>query len=237
MMRTETLRDAGPALPAPEAVCRCVEEMRAVCRDAWRQGLLSGCNGNASSRLRDGAAGGVLCMTRTGAAKGRLTAADICLLDAATGECLANGPASSEAAVHLALYAARPACAAVLHTHPRRLLALSLVQRDPGEGTAAFLRLPLFEADVWRARLAVAPALAPGTRELADAVAEAAATLPADAGKGGAVWMEGHGLCCFAPSLSAALTMSEELEHLAAVQLLALGAGAGPTPEPVPLPI
>lgn len=218
---------ALPELPAPGLVCRCAEELRAVCRDAWREGLLSGCNGNASLRL--GAAGGkdrgLLCMTRSSAAKGRLTPADLCLLDAATGCCLANGPASSEAAMHLALYAARPQCGAVLHTHPRRLLALSLVLRGRGEGPDALLRLPLYEADVWRARLAVAPALTPGTRELADAVAAAAATLPGAANfAGGAVWMEGHGLCAFAPSLGEALAMSEELEHLAAVQLLTLRA-------------
>ena len=219
------------AMPSPELLCSAVEELRAVCRDAWQEGLLSGCNGNASLRLEpSGACAGLLCMTRTGAAKGRLTPADLCLMDAATGACLANGPASSEAAVHLALYATRPECAAVLHTHPRQLLALSLILRERGEGTAALLRLPLFEADVWRARLAVASALAPGTRELADAVARAAATLPETAVKaaGGAVWMEDHGLCAFAPSLSQALTMSEELEHLAAVQLLTLSAGVAP---------
>ena len=217
----EQIAGAAPAMPGPDALCRCVEELRAVCRDAWQEGLLSGCNGNASMR----AAGDLLAMTRTGAAKGRLSAADICLLDAATGRCLANGPASSEAAMHLALYAARPDCGAVLHTHPRRLLALSLVLRGRGEGPEALLRLPLYEAAVWRARLAVAPALTPGTQELADAVAAAAATLPPEAVKaGGAVWLEGHGLCAFAPNLAAALTMSEELEHLAAVQLLALQA-------------
>ena len=207
--------------PSPEAITCAVEELRAVCRDAWQEGLLSGCNGNASLRLT----GDILCMTRTGAAKGRLTAADICLLDAASGRPLANGPASSEAAMHLALYAARPECRAVLHTHPRRLLALSLVLHARGGGPENLLRLPLYEADVWRARLAVAPALQPGTQELADTVAAAAATLPPDVVKaGGAVWMDGHGLCAFAPNLAAALTMSEELEHLAAVQLLALGA-------------
>ena len=228
-MKNEENMESAPAMPAPELMCRCVEELRAVCRDAWREGLLSGCNGNASVRLGDAATSGgaLLCMTRTGAAKGRLGPADLCLLDAATGRCLANGPASSEAAMHLALYAARPECGAVLHTHPRRLLALSLVLRSRGEGPEALLCLPLFEADVWRARLAVAPALAPGTAELADAVAAAAATVPMSANfAGGAVWMEGHGLCAFAPGLAQALTMSEELEHLAAIQLLTLGAGA-----------
>ncbi|MBD5538856.1 MAG: class II aldolase/adducin family protein, partial [Desulfovibrio sp.] len=148
-MMGATEENGAPAgLPSPELVCRAVEELRAVCRDAWREGLLSGCNGNASLRLDvAGGCAGLLCMTRTGAAKGRLTAADICLLDAATGQCLANGPASSEAAVHLALYATRPECGAVLHTHPRRLLALSLALRERGEGASGLLRLPLYEAE------------------------------------------------------------------------------------------
>lgn len=232
MSNDDSIAGACGEVPAPEAVRGCVEELRRVCRDAWQEGLLSGCNGNASVLLPDGPAGGagrILCMTRTGAAKGRLTAADICLMDAGTGRCLANGPASSEAAMHLALYASLPECRAVLHTHPRRLLALSLVLRARGKASA-MLEIPLYEAGVWRARLAMAPAFAPGSGELADAVAAAATSLPAQAtgASGGAVWMEGHGLCCFAPSLAQALTMSEELEHLASVQLLALGAGALP---------
>lgn len=232
-MKNGNMTPARPAaLPGPEAVCRCAEELRRVCRDAWRGGLLSGCNGNASLRLERSAAAeaepALLCMTRTGAAKGRLTPEDICLLDAVSGRCLANGPASSEAAVHLALYASRPECRAVLHTHPRHLLALSLAGRARGAAEEFLLRMPLYEADAWRARLAFAPAFPPGTGELAAAVAAAAATLPpapAGGAAGGAVWMDRHGLCCFAPSLSLALTMSEELEHLAAIQLLALGGG------------
>ena len=76
------------------------------------------------------------------------------------------------------------------------------------------MRLPLFEADVWRAKLGFAPALPPGTTDLAEAVAEAAK------GKD-AVWMAGLGLCCLGRSLSDALCLAEELEHLAALQILA----------------
>lgn len=115
--------------PNPEDLDVCVEDLRSVCRDAWREGLLSGCNGNASRRLpapRDG----LLCVTRSGAAKGRLTARDCCLVDARTGEIHCGGPASSELGMHLELYRALPHCGAVLHSHPRRLLALSLVVAD-----------------------------------------------------------------------------------------------------------
>ncbi|MDY3809688.1 class II aldolase/adducin family protein [Desulfovibrio sp. PG-178-WT-4] len=202
--------------PNPEDTMAVLEEMRRVCRDAWRQGLLSGCNGNVSCRL-PAPHDGRLCVTRSGAAKGRLTPEDCCLVDVRSGETLSGGPASSELGMHLALYRALPHCRAVLHSHPRHLLALSLVLRNPGD----FLRLPLFEAGVWRARLGFASALPPGSGILALAVADAALKIGAEKPGGAAVWMTGHGLCCWGPTLADALSISEELEHLAAVQLLA----------------
>ena len=68
---------------------------------------------------------------------------------------------------------------------------------------------------MWRARLGFAPALPPGTKELADAVARASLDHPA-------VWMAGHGLCSTGATLAEALCLTEELEHLAAIQLLSL---------------
>ena len=202
---TAPIPEDQPSIPS-----EMVEEFRAVCRDAWKQGLLSGCNGNASRRL-DAHTPGLVCITRSGAAKGRLTAADCCLMDIATGAVVSGGPASTESGMHLAIYRTRPDCNAILHTHPRRLLALSLRLAGRQED---FLRLPLFEAEVWRAKLGFAPALPPGTTELADAVALAASSKDA-------VWMAGHGLCCLGRTLAEALCLAEELEHLAALQILA----------------
>ena len=191
-----------------------VEEIRDVCRDAWTQGLLSGCNGNASRRL-PAPHEGIACLTCTGAAKGRLAPQNCCLVEIASAAPLYGGPASTESGMHLAIYRAKPQCGAILHTHPRRLLALSLRLEKEEEGLEEFLRLPLFEADVWRARLGFAPALPPGTKELADVVARASLDHPA-------VWMAGHGLCSTGATLAEALCLTEELEHLAAIQLLSL---------------
>lgn len=191
-----------------------VEEIRDVCRDAWTQGLLSGCNGNASRRL-PAPHEGIACLTCTGAAKGRLAPQNCCLVEIASAAPLYGGPASTESGMHLAIYRAKPQCGAILHTHPRRLLALSLRLEKEDDGLEDFLRLPLFEADVWRARLGFAPALPPGTKELADAVARASLDHPA-------VWMAGHGLCSTGATLAEALCLTEELEHLAAIQLLSL---------------
>ena len=207
----QTADDADGQRPPQDLPAGVVENFSSVCRDAWTQGLLSGCNGNASQRL-EGAWQGLACVTRTGAAKGRLTTADCCLMNIADGSISLGGPASTESGMHLAVYRARPGCGAILHTHPRRLLALSL---RLGDLEQKFLRLPLFEADVWRARLGFAPALPPGTTELADAVAQAAKDRPA-------VWMAGHGLCSTGTTLADALCLTEELEHLATIQLLSL---------------
>ena len=184
-----------------------------LCRDAWQVGLLRGFNGNASVRLPDD----TMLITRSGCAKGRLREGDACV-QAPNGALLHGGPASSEGRMHLAIYAALPQTRAVLHTHPPRLLALSLrLAAKEGENwREAFLSLPLFEARTWRQRLAFAPALPPGTPELARAVAQAAQTAPA-------VWMEGHGLCCHGENPAFCLDLSEHLEHLAGIQLESMG--------------
>lgn len=184
-----------------------VREMRMICRDAWLQNLLSGSNGNASRRL-DAA----VCITRSGAAKGRLRPQDCCLVRITDGAIISGSRPSSETGMHLAVYGQRPDCTAILHTHPRSLLALGLCLNMPEEN---FLQLPLYEAAVWRAKLAFVPALPPGSAELAEAVGEAARTHPA-------VWLAGHGLCATGKNLAEALCLTEELEHLAAVQLCTL---------------
>ena len=102
-----------------------VRELAEVCREAWHGGMLAGCNGNASCRWQS-PEGERIVITRSGAAKGRLTLQDLCVLDARSGATLYGGPSSSEGLMHLEVYAARPQCGAILHTHPRQLLALAL---------------------------------------------------------------------------------------------------------------
>lgn len=185
------------------------DELRRICLRGWQRGLYSGFNGNASLRI------GTACLlTCSGAAKGDLGPGDLALVDIASGAVLAGGKPSSEGAMHLAIYRARPDAMAVVHTHPPRLLALGTLV-----GPDDMLRLPIYESELLRGQLGFAPAHAPGTQELADAVAAAAVTRDA-------VWMERHGLCCTGPSAARALALAEELEHLAGVQLAVLSAHA-----------
>jgi len=179
----------------------------AACRRAWEYGLLSGTNGNVSLRVP----GAQRCLiTCSGAAKGHLHAGELVTVRMADGTCSARTrKASSELGMHLALYRARSDARAIMHAHPCSLLALSLRTQE-----ADFLRLPLFEAQKLRALLAFVPALPPGTRELALAAADAAVRPEIHA-----LWLHGHGLVCLGGTLTQALALAEELEHLARVQL------------------
>lgn len=191
----------------PAQFMRGFDEMRQILACAWQKDLISGFSGNASMRL----ANGNLLLTAKGAAKGRLLPAQICLATP-EGKLLAGPAASSEAGMHYALYAARPDCGAILHTHPPYMLALAMRSAAMDD----FLKLPLFEADIFRKKLALAPALPPGTDDLARAVADAAQSSEISA-----VWMSGHGLCAFGATLAETLALTEEYEHLARIALLA----------------
>ena len=199
-------------------------ELTRICNLGWQEGMFAALNGNASMRLPS-PHDGLVAVTATGTAKGRLRPEDFCLAEWATGAVLRGGRLSSECAVHQALYEALPdTCRAVLHTHPPKLMALSLVV-----GEADFLNMPLFECDMWRPHLGFVPRIAPGTKELGEAVGQAARELVArnpKAAENGALWLAGHGLCCFGTSLATTLDLSEEMEHLADIQLLTLGAVA-----------
>ena len=204
----------------------------AICREAWASGLMAGFNGNVSCRVtldngsdyrplppflrpeRTAPRQEACLITRSGAAKARLTEQDFALIDFSGDTHLAGAPASTESAVHLAIYAACPESRVIIHTHPPCLLALSMLLA-PEER----LVLSLPEAEVYRARLGHAPFQAPGSAELAAVTAKKAKYYPA-------VWMERHGLVVHAQDFNTALSLTEELEQLAKVHLSLLQAPA-----------
>ncbi len=195
--------DSSAQMP-PQIAPRDLEIMRNTCRLAWSRGLLSGFNGNVSLRV------GPHCLvTCTGAAKGTLQNSDVSLVELANGKHIAGGKASSELPMHLEIYKNQLRAQAIVHSHPQRLLALGL--RFPKEER---LKMPVFEAEAILSKLAYVPDFAPGTDELAKVIGEAAQDHEA-------IWMERHGLVCWGETATKALALSEELEHLAGVQLLA----------------
>ncbi len=186
------------------------DEIHHLCLHAWQRGLLSGFNGNVSLR-----AGEHIAITRSGAAKGYLQKEDVCLIDT-EGRIVYRAAdyvqPSSEGSMHAQLYQRRSDVQAIIHCHPRHLLALEVQL-----GTAKreeFLHVPVFEAGLLRDRLGFVKNYVPGSEELAKSVAACGATHDA-------IWMSQHGLTCIAKSGIEALALAEELEHLAAVQVLA----------------
>jgi L-fuculose-phosphate aldolase len=196
---------AWPPLPRPAR--KAMAALVACGREAWRAGLMAGFNGNISCRvtLEDGSQACLI--TRSGAAKARLGENDFSLLSLPDGKAIQGPPPSTESPVHLGIYRACPRSAAVLHIHPPKLLALSLTL--PKEQR---LDLPLPEAESCRVRLAFTPYYAPGSSELGLEAAGAAAEHPA-------IWLERHGLVTHGSDLAFALSLAEELEQLAGVQL------------------
>ena len=166
-------------------------------RDGWLRGLFAGFNGNISVRQGDR-----VVITATGSAKGHLAPRDLAVVDPATGGALSAARASSELSVHLEVYRNQPRAMAIVHTHPPRLVALSL--RGPGP----LLTLPLFEGRVFADKLTRVPDHRPGTPELGRAVGLASRDFEA-------VFMDNHGLVCWGETMIQALGLSEELESLA----------------------
>ncbi len=181
-----------------------LDQVKHGCRQAWLAGAMTGFNGNLSLRLGKD----LMLVTASGIAKGHMEDADVAL--AKMDGSLAAGPKlSSETAMHVAVYKARPGARCVLHTHPGCLLALSVKLAGRLE---RLLDMPLFEAAMWRRKLAMAGAFPPGSQDLADSVGKAAEKAPA-------VFMEAHGLCTAGTSPAEALGITEQMEHLAGIQL------------------
>ena len=205
--------------PLPPGLEEAGESILQCAAKAWQRGLLAGFNGNLSCRVplaglpcHEVDAWGCL-ITGTSVAKNSLTLHDLCLLRPDDQSVVAGCAPSSESTLHISIYSQHPApahCAAIVHVHPPKLLALSL--RLAGSPFADWLALPLVESRLYKNLLAFVPEYPAGSPELARAVARAASTHRA-------VWMHNHGLVVYGPSLSRALALAEELEQIAAVRL------------------
>ena len=178
------------------------EALAAAYRALAAAGLIAGSSGNIS--VRDGA--GML-ISPTGATAERIDAADVvaCALDKGAPR------ASSEWALHGAIYVARPEVGAIVHTHADACTALACLN----EGLPAFHYgvLAFGGADV-----RCAPYVTFGTPALAVLALEAMDGRTA-------CLLANHGMIVAGASLDRAVDGALELERLARQYLLARGAG------------
>ena len=185
-----------------------------VCRLAWEKGLIAAKDGNVSVRVDARR----LLVTPSGQTKGDLDPASLVLTDLEGRPEPGQGErASSEVAMHCAVYAVRPDVGAVIHAHPPCAVAHTIagVELEP--------LMP--EALVELGRVVTLPFTLPGTRAVPDAVRGPIAT--ADV-----LMLSRHGSLCAGPELRTAYHRLEVLEHTARISLYARQLSDGVTPLP-----
>jgi methylthioribose-1-phosphate isomerase len=189
----------------------------------YERGWMPGTSGNLSARL-PGAPDRVL-ITASGRDKGELTAQDMVVVDAGTGDPVKPTAlrASAETAIHAAVYRAADA-QAVIHVHSPYATAVAC--RAGREAQTTLVRLAHFEllkglslADAAGTDLPVFPNWAEVPRIAAD-VADYYGHVPA-APPG--LLIAGHGITTWGKDLAQARNRLECLESIC--QLLVIGAG------------
>ena len=186
---------------APDAIIR--REIVRACRRLDAKGHLAGAEGNVSART----GANRLVVTPAGRCKAELSAAELVETDLA-GRVRRRGPqASSELAMHLAIYRGRADVGAVVHAHPVAATGFGVAGKP-------FPAAALAEVAGVVGRVPTMPFRAPGSAALARAVASAL--------RGANVaLLASHGAVAVGPSVAVALQRMESLEQAARIILAA----------------
>ncbi|WP_329105405.1 class II aldolase/adducin family protein [Micromonospora sp. NBC_01699] len=188
-------------------------QLARVGRDVVRSGLVVGSGGNLSVRLP----GTDSCwVTAAGTWLDRLDRSDFVRVGITDGTVHADGAAdggvpTSELALHLATYRARPDVRAIVHLHPQHALLLDAL------GVA--IRLVTTDHAFYLRRVVRVPFRPPGSAELADLAAAAVADGT------NCVVLSRHGCSVLADSVELAHKRAVNLEEAARLTYHALVAG------------
>jgi ribulose-5-phosphate 4-epimerase/fuculose-1-phosphate aldolase len=188
--------------PAPASV---LDSLARVGADVVRAGLVVGSGGNLSARV-----GAAAWVTGAGTWLDRLSTPSFArvAVDDGTVEC---GVPSTEVALHLATYRARPGVRAIVHLHPQTVLLLDALDER--------IRLVTTDHAFYLRRIGVVPYHPPGTAALASAAASVAA-----AGYDVMV-LRRHGCSVLGDSAEMALRRALNLEEAARLTYRALALG------------
>lgn len=168
-----------------------------ACEILYKQGHLSGMDGNVSVRINDE----MILTTPTGRNKGWLVEEEL-VLCGMDGVSLENGKRpSTEIKMHLEVYKKRSDAQAVVHCHPifATIYAASLKNLDGCYLTESIVAI----GSVPKAELAL-----PGTHQLAESIAP----LVED---NESILLANHGAISFGQNLEVAVSRMESLEHFA----------------------
>lgn len=178
-------------------------EIIRACRRLDTKGHLAGAEGNVSAR----AGGQQVLVTPAGRCKADLEPADLISTDLTGRTAKRRSKPSSEYAMHLAIYAARPDVGAVVHAHPVAATGFAVARKTIPAGSLA-------EVPGVVGPIPLVPYQAPGTAKLAAAVAKAL--------QGANVaLLASHGAVAVGPSIAVALQRMESLEQAARIVVAA----------------
>lgn len=184
-----------------ESVCR-------VGASWFARGITGGVSGNVSARLPNGG----YIATPTGSCLGTLCPQGLSLLDA-QGRHSAGPAPTTEMPIHLALYAARPDCGAVVHAHSPYAVAWSCLNGlDPYDAVPAYTPYGLMRYG----RVGLAAYAVPGSAALLAAVAQIAPHCAA-------ILLANHGSIVAGVSVESVAYSLEELESACRVALILRG--------------
>ncbi|AEV81112.1 aldolase [Actinoplanes sp. SE50] len=191
------------------------DQLAHVGYDVVQAGLVCGSGGNLSARIPDEDA---IWITASGTWLDRLSRPSFVPVDITDGEVVAIGnmpppriEPTSELALHLALYRARPDVNAVVHLHPQTALLLDAL----GE----HIRIVTTDHAFYLRRVSTVPFRLPGTTELA-ALTAAMAADGTDC-----LVLSQHGCVVMGDSVELAHKRARNLEEAATLTYRALAAG------------
>ncbi len=185
---------------APAALPEARAEVVRIARALRERGLAIGTSGNVGARLPDGR----IAITPSTMDYDEMTPDDIVIIDADGQTSEGRRRPSSETALHVEIFAARPDVDAIVHTHSPFATAWATTRRPL---PAVHYVLALLVA-AGRDELAIAEYATFGTIELARNVVAAL-------GEDGAVLLANHGSIAVGGSLRSALGRAERVEELA----------------------
>lgn len=174
----------------------------------YERNLLVAMDGNLSVRLADG---NILC-TQAGCHKGLLTEDQLVVIDRKGNKIRGRGEPTSEMAMHLACYDARPDVNAIVHAHPPISIAFTIAG-------VSMAHCVLPEVVLTLGTVPTLPYATTGTTELADLVGKAAKNYDA-------LLMDRHGAVCMGTDLLEAFCRLETMEHTALITKLARDMGS-----------
>lgn len=199
--------DPGSRMTPGEPLARLVDELCGAGRGLVAAGLVLASGGNLSARVPGG---DVLAVTGRGTWLDRLTPADFALVRLSDGAVVGGSAVpSTELALHVDCYRARPDAAAVVHVHPQTSVLLAALGHP--------IRMITTDHAAYVGTVRVAPFRPPGTPELAVEAAALLADRECDC-----VVLSHHGCSVVADSVGMALRRVLNLEEAAKLTYAAL---------------